>query len=279
MAESGVTNKPGVAFIVSNNYDCTVKLDTLKGAHKDAEKMVEVFKRLGYEVVERKNLMRGEFIKFVNEAAALPYTPSYRRLVFTFSGHGVMGETLYDQYGRPRGNASGKLCSQDGYEIEIEGIIDQFKPDKHPALGRMARLFFFDVCRGDKEDKGVPLQPRGIIGKGGRFLVPERVAKDGNILVAYSTLPDHKAYELGSGSLWIKFLTEAILNQNDDISVILTDVCNRLSEAYQSFDVLQTSQYINQLTERVNFLGELLAGIVYEIILSTLNSCIDVHGS
>ena len=261
MAESGVMNKPGVAFIVSNDYDHTVKLKTLKGTHKDAEKMVGVFTQLGYEVVARKNLTLGELIKFVSEAAALPYTPSYRRLVFTFSGHGVVGETLYDQYGRPRGNASGKLCSQEGHEIEIESIIDQFKPDKYPALGRMARLFFFDVCRGTEEDKGVTLlQPRGMIGKGGQFMVPDRVPKGGNILVAYSTLPNHRAYELGSGSLWIKLLTEAILNQNDDIAVILTDVSSRLTEAYKSFPVFQTPQCINQLTERVNFLRELLAG-------------------
>ena len=253
-------NKPGVAFVISNDYDYTVKLKTLKGTHKDAEKMVGVFTQLGYEVVARKNLTLDELIKFVSEAAAFPYTQSYRRLVFTFSGHGMIGETLYDQYGRSRGNASGKLCSQEGQEIEIESIIDQFKPDKYPALGRMARLFFFDVCRGTEEDKGVTLQPRGMIGKGGQFLVPERVPKGGNILVAYSTLPNHKAYELGSGSLWIKFLMEGILNQSDDISVILTDVSSRLIEAYKSFPVLQTPQCINQLTERVNFLGELLAG-------------------
>ena len=260
MAESGVMNKPGVAFVVSNDYSHTANLKTLSGTHKDAEKMVGVFTQLGYKVVVRKNLTLDELIKFVREAASLPYTPSYRRLVFTFSGHGMVGETLYDHHGRARGNASGKLCSQEGREIEIESLIDQFKPDKYPALGRMARLFFFDVCRGTEEDKGVPLQSRGIVEKGGEFLVLERVPKDGNILVAYSTLPNHRAYELGSGSLWIKFLTEAILHQNDDITVILTDVSNRLDEAYKSFSVFQTPQSINQLTERVNFLGELLAG-------------------
>ena len=123
--------------------------------------------------------------------------------MFSFSGHGVAGETLYDRRGRLRGNASGRLCSQEGREIEIESIIDQFLLDKHPALGRMARLFFFDVCRGNEEDVGVALpynqtlQSRGMImnERGGRFLIPERVPIDGNISVAYSTLPNHKAYE------------------------------------------------------------------------------------
>ena len=262
MAESGEMNKPGIAFIVSNSYDCSGKLEMLKGAHKDAEKMVEVFTQLRYEVVARKNLTYDELIKFISEAAALPYTPSYKRLVFSFSGHGVAGETLYDRRGRPRGNASGRLCSQEGREIEIESIIDQFSLDKHPALQRMARLFFFDVCRGTEEDVGVALQSRGMSERGGQFLLPERVPKGGNILVAYSTLPNHKAYKLSSGSLWMRFLTEAILNQNDDIATILTDVSSRVLEEFKSrrFPLYQTPQCINQLIGRVNFLGELLAG-------------------
>ena len=265
-----MTSRPGVAFILSNSYRSSVKLGKLEGAHKDAEKMVEVFTQLGYEVVTGRNLTRDELIRFISEAVSRAYEPSYKRLVFTFSGHGVVGETLYDRHGRPRGNASGKLCSEEGDEIEIEDIIDQFKPDKHPALGRMARLFFFDVCRGDKEDYGVQMQSRGpeMSERGGQFLVPDRVPKGGNILVAYSTLPNHKAYELRSGSLWIKFLTEAILNQNDDITTILTDVTSRVKKEFESrsFPVFQISQSINQLTDRVNFLGELLAGMhVYEV--------------
>ena len=65
MAESGVMNKPGIAFIVSNSYDCTGKFDMLKGVHKDAKKMVEVFTQLRYEVVAHKNLMYNELIKFL----------------------------------------------------------------------------------------------------------------------------------------------------------------------------------------------------------------------
>ena len=268
MAEAGMTNRPGIAYIISNSYDSSAQLGKLEGAHKDAEKMIEVFTQLRYEVVARRNLTRDGLIRFISEAASRAYAPSYKRLVFTFSGHGVSGETLYDRFGTPRGNASGKLCSQEGNEIEIESIIDQFKPDKHPALGRMARLFFFDVCRGTEEDHGVPLQARSQMDdgqmseRGGEFLLPDdRVPKDGNILVAYSTLPNHKAYELRSGSLWIKFLTEAILNQNDEISVILTDVRSRfLQEFKRCYPVLQTPQCINKLTGRVNFLGELLTG-------------------
>ena len=246
----------GVAFIVSNDYDCAINFDKLKGTHKDAEKMARAFTHLGYDVVARRNLLHDEFIRFISETAALSYAPSCKRLVFIFSGHGVIGERLFDMYGRPRGNASGKICSQEGHEVEIESIIDQFKPDKYPALGRMARLFFIDACRGTEEDIGVTLHTRGMSGKGGQFLVPERVPKDGNILVAYSTLPNHKAYEKDDGSLWMNLLAEAVTTQNDDIAVVLTDVSSRLKKKCETFPVFQTPQCINQLTERVNFLAE-----------------------
>jgi len=256
MAQSVVMNKSGAAFIVSNDYDCAPKFDMLKGTHKDAERMVKVFTQLGYEVIARKNLKYNELISFISEAAALPYTQSYKRLIFVFSGHGVVGERLFDEHGRWRGNASGKLCSQEGDMVEIESIIDEFKPDKHPALGRMARLFFIDACRGTEVDVGVTLQARGVSEKGGKFLVPDRVPKDGNILVAYSTLPNHKAYEQDDGSLWMNYLANAIGTQDDDIAVILTDVSSRLKKFHQSLPELQTPQCINQLTERVNFLAE-----------------------
>ena len=214
--------------------------------------------------------MLDELIKFVDEAAALPYTQSYKRLVFIFSGHGVNGEKLYNKQRKLRGYASGKLCSQEGHTIEIESIIDHFKPDKHPALGRMARLFFIDACRGDEVDLGVTLQTQGMQEKGGQllherggqFLVQERVSKHANILVAYSTLPNHKTYEEGDGSLWMKFLSEAILNQNEDITTILTDVSNRLNKECKPLPLFLTPQSINQLTERVNFLGEYLSGTI-----------------
>ena len=88
MAQSGVMNKSGVAFIVSNDYDCAPKFDILKGTHKDAERMAKVFTQLGYEVVARKNLKRNELISFISEAAALPYTPSHKRFHLFWAWNG-----------------------------------------------------------------------------------------------------------------------------------------------------------------------------------------------
>ena len=92
--------------------------------------------------------------------------------------------------------------------------------------------------------------------RGGQFLIPDGVPKDGNVLVAYSTLPNHKAYEKSDGGLWMKLLAEAVMTQNDDITVVLTEVSSRLKKQCQSYPAFQTPQYIKQLTERINFLAE-----------------------
>ena len=270
-----MVRKSGRAFIVSNDYDCAANFDKLKGTHKDAERMAQAFEHLGYDVISRSNLMYGELINFISEAAASPYAPSHKRLVFIFSGHGMNGDKLFDEHGRHRGTTGGKLCSQEGRTIEIENILDQFKPDKNPALGRMARLFFIDACRGSEEDIGVtlPLRTRGMFEKGGQFLVPDRVPKDGNILVAYSTLPNHKAYEKSDGGLWMKLLAEAVMTQNDDITVVLTEVSSRLKKQCQSYPAFQTPQCINQLTERINFLAESGKHIYICVCLSYVAVC------
>ena len=243
-------NRIGVSFIVSNDYStqqahqCGLKV--LNGTHRDAEKMSEAFSKLGYEVVPRRDLTLPDLVDFVNKAAARPCHPSYKRLVFVFSGHG---------------NRYGEIYCQEGGVVNVEEMIRQFTPDKHSHLGRMARLFFFDACRGDAVDHGVELTTRGV-SRGGGFLSPDRVPTHGNILVAYSTLPFHESYELHSGGVWMSLLAEAIQSQNDDITVVLTDVSSRLTKMctadplFQNPQKFQTPQCINQLIEHVNFLAE-----------------------
>jgi len=255
-----VASRIGAAFIVSNDYRTHQSgLPALNGTHKDAEKMTVAFTNLNYEVVSRENMTKQQTIAFIREAASLPYSSSYKRLVFVFAGHGAAGKQLFDEVGTPSGSAGGLICTQDGGTVDIDWLINQFKPDENrPQLGRMARLFFFDVCRGTNDDVGVELTSRGFVSdRGGRFLTPDRVPSHGNILVAYSTLPTYKSYEVFSGGLWISLLAEAIQTQNDDLSVVLTDVSRKLTEICRAnFPYFQTPQCINQLTERVNLLGE-----------------------
>jgi len=250
----------GVAFIVSNNYyNNQSGLGTLNGAHKDAAKMHAAFTNLNYEVESRQDMTKQQLIDFVGKAASRPYSPSYKRLVFVFAGHGAAGKPLFDEYGRQSGNAGGVIYTQEGCTVDIEEVINQFKADKtRPQLGKMAKLFFFDVCRGTNDDVGVELISRGFVSdRGGSFLTPDRVPSHGNILIAYSTLPTYKSYEVYSGGLWMGLLAKAIQTQNDDLTVVLTDVSGRLTEMCRSsFPYFQTPQCINQLTERVNLLGE-----------------------
>ena len=256
-----VRSRIGAAFIVSNDYRTHQSgLLALNGTHKDAAKMTAAFTNLNYEVVSRENMTKQQTIAFIRDAASLPYSSSYKRLVFVFAGHGAAGKQLFDEFGTPSGTAGGLIYTQDEGTVNIDWLINQFNPDQNrPQLGRMARLFFFDVCRGTNDDVGVELITSRGFGsdRGGHFLTPDRVPSNGNILVAYSTLPTYKSYEVFSGGLWIGLLAEAIQTQNDDLSVVLTDVRIKLTEICRAnFPYFQTPQCINQLTERVNLLGE-----------------------
>ena len=240
----------GVAFIVSNDYSTNQSgLHVLNGTHRDAEKMSESFSKLGYEVVPRRDMSRPDLIDFVGKAAAWPCHPSYKRLVFVFSGHG---------------NCNGVIYSQEGGVVNVEDIINQFKPDKQLHLGKMARLFFFDACRGDAVDPGV------VIPKGGGFLTSDRVPTHSNILVAYSTLPNHKSFEVDTGGLWTDLLAKAIQTQNDEITTVLTEVSRQLTEICKSLPVFMTPQCISQLTDHVNFFAEMpSSGNGLQVILLT----------
>ena len=227
----------GVALIVSNDYSTSNYLPRLSGTHKDAENMTAAFTKLKYEVFSRKNIAKQELIDFINKFAAYTYPPSYRRLVFVFSGAGL-----------PAANGGEKVITEEGDSLNVEELVDKFNPNKYPHLGTMARLFFFDMCR------GTMTQSNHV------SMVTCRVPTHGNILIAYSTLPNHQAYEDQSGGVWMRLLAEAIQTQNDDITLVLSNVSNKLAERFKSeksnFPVWQTPQCISQLTEHVNFLKE-----------------------
>ena len=114
----------GVAFIVANDY--STNQSGLHGTHRDAEKMSEAFSKLGYEVVPCRDLRQPDLIDFVGKAAAWLCHPSYKCLVFVFSGHG---------------NCNGVIYSQEGGVVNVEEILNQFKPDKQLHMGKWLDCF------------------------------------------------------------------------------------------------------------------------------------------
>ena len=232
------TSKIRVAVVVSNDYDNNESgLLKLSGTHKDAEKMLATFTELGYAVCHCKNMKIDELTDIVKHIAALLASLSCIKLVVVFSGYGRTNQH-YRCYKLP-------LYAQDGRTIigEVQ-LLDFFASLKCP------QLFFFNVCEDSYNKQG--------------WFTHDFFPKKDNTLVACSILPFK---ELKSGSLWVELLAEKILTQSKDITILLSDVNNRMNELYSSLRLFEPPRFDSMLKGSVNFLGESLSGNVIEVCL------------
>ena len=137
----------GVALIVSNDYKGlkNANIDELPTIHKDTANLEEVFKGFRYAVYRKENLSTAAFVSCYKKLAEFKYPPTCKRILVYFSGHG--------------GN-NGALIMQDGKDIKAEDMISCFKIhiSNNETLAGMAKMFFFDACRGSQEDHGYMIQ-------------------------------------------------------------------------------------------------------------------------
>ena len=241
------TSKIGVAVVVSNDYDNNESgILKLSGTHRDAEKMLATFTKLGYAVFHCKNMRWNELTDIVKHIADLLSSPSYMKFVFVFCGYGASGKRHHHYY-REDNSAHLQLYTQDG-ENMISGakIVDFVTSFKHP------KLFFFNLCQNSLL-RG--LEPSRLTPE--ILLSPGSQPKTDNILVACSILP-YK--ELHSGSLWIELLTDKICTQSKDVTMLLNDVNNRMKKLYSSLPSFEAPQLVNKLTETVNILADSFPG-------------------
>ena len=237
----------GVAIIVSNDYATTPGLDTLKGTHKDAERMEGAFKSLNITTYRASNTTKFQLGALLNEAAQCRgYPRESRCIAFVFSGHGLDSNQIY---------------MQDGYPMNLMSeIIHPLLPLKAPHIVTIPKLFFIDACRGSRDITPVVV-PRSAGGavqeihqKGGTD-ASLQVPPEGNFLVAFSTMPEYRSYEMkGEGGVWMTTLAEKLRTSQDYVEIILSDVRKELLEKYQSpgwTARMQQPETLSRLNEKV----------------------------
>lgn len=240
----------GVAIVVSNDYQNS-RLVPLAGSHTDSKVMSEALLQLKFAVVCRHNVRKRDLVILIRDVTNdVKYPPSYRRVIFAFSGHGTRDNFLY---------------TQDGDMVCINELLETFKT---PRLVDIPKLFFIDACRGDKTDPGVPVargKGKTSSPKGGTGLKLERLPSCGNFLVAYSTIADYKSFEMGvKGGIWMTALAEKLLTEDKSILDILTKVNQEFTENYQqSWETcrsVQQPELVATLNEVVNLCREAREG-------------------
>ena len=229
-----LTSYNGLAILIGMNYYTAPNLDPLPGTEVDILKMSETFSFLKFAVIKLQNYNKDELIKrlsFIRDYAVTNKV-TCNRLAVTFSGHGKMGE----------------LYLQDGKMMKTDELFDHFSPLKTGHQIAKVQMFFVDTCRGDTVDNGISVYTsRGGIPK------DKRIPSIGDILIAYSTTPQHKAYESkGRGGLWLSLLTRELEQSDKAITEVLVDVNRHLRiECERNNIAFQTAEFTSYLTENI----------------------------
>ena len=219
----------GLALVIANDYKdnaASTGRTHLPGTLADSNDYNETFvEYLKYKVVVRCNLkgngIRRAIDDLISEARDCPFGREEACIAFVFCGHGD----------------EGVIVGQDGVKVRLEEIFNRFQSSaENRHLARLVKLFFIDACRGVNEDRGV-LTPRG-----GEIALEKLVPSEGNMLIAYSTLPQYQAYELkfkgNPRGLFSCFLNQELrkdANIEESLENIITIVTTRMVEESKKY--------------------------------------------
>ena len=234
----------GVALLVSNDYKGLNKdkVTHLSATHQDADDLEALFNEFTYTVYNKKNITAEQLKVFCDQLTTQKYPKSCKRILIYFSGHG----------------RNGTLLMQDGKEVEIEKLVGCFKMatgNSNETLLEMAKMFFFDACRGSREDGWYSIQGGGEVA---RPLM--KFPTEGNILVAYASTPYHVSYEGGKGGQWTNCLVQALRNsdEREDVCYVLTSASKMLRDKQlrEKSKIFQSAEFTTSLTTFVRFKRE-----------------------
>ena len=223
--EKSSSEKIGAVFIVTNTYSKCKTLKPLQGPRIDGVNLEKAFKALkNFDVYWEQDVKRPKMTKYIEDAQKIdtksrPFN-KYRCIIFIFSGHGD------DDF----------VHMEDGEKSLIyEDIIKPLLPENAPGIKTIPKVFLFDACRGDsrtgtiEEAKGKNSIEKSLLQKLGEN---DKIAKEGNILVAYATLPGHKSHGYTTkGGHWLSTLASLLKKDEwymDSIEVLLTQVSKEM---------------------------------------------------
>lgn len=210
---------------MTNTYSKCKTLIPLEGPHIDGVNLKKAFKALkNFDVYWESDVKKPQMTNNMEKVGklntkSLPFN-NYRCIIFIFSGHGD------DDF----------VYMEDEEKFLIyEDIIKPLLPENAPGIKTIPKVFLFDACRGDsrtgtiEETKGKKSIEKSLLQKLGEN---DKIAKEGNILVAYATLPGHMSYgHKDKGGHWLSTLASLLKKDEwymDSIEVLLTQVSKEM---------------------------------------------------
>lgn len=248
-------NTEAVAVLVSNDYRPLGKDYELYGTHNDANKLGSLFMEFGYVVYKWQNVSYKDFLSCCESLAGYPYPQTCTKVIIFFAGHGD----------------DGVLMMQDKEYINIDGIMELFKPDiaKNVILATIAKIFLIDACRGREKDDGCVSQDRARGGPS-QSTYKVRAPIEGNFLVAYGSTRFYKVFETPAGGRWGGRWTSCLIKalQGSKETDKAEDVIKNANKMMRKQDAhcFQTAEYTSNLIIDVFFKGEVFMCVSFAIV-------------
>ena len=199
----------GLAVVIYNSYENCPDTNTLPGATKDGEAMINTFKSLQFAVLDKQNATRDDVLGIFQAVASYAdYPVDYECFAIVFAGHGKKDSIL--------------LAIDGEFNFE-EVIVKRLNKHLHPfdisdRITRVPIIAFIDACRGS-------MIPRDASARLNERDIPK------NMMLNYSTREEDKSYENPNrGGFWMQEIAKDLRTKNKPVSVIVAGVSKKMKK-------------------------------------------------
>lgn len=221
--------------IIINNYnfhqvnDQYEQLTNRGGAQVDQRNLVTTFSLLKYKVEEYVNLTSEEMIDKLKEVSSRDHS-NFDSFVCCILTHGEEGQVF----------------GADSVPVDLRDLTGLMKGTFTRSLLNKPKLFFIQACRGELEEKGIPIE------KDGDTSLPA----EADFLFGYATPTGKAAYRSRRHGSW--FISELCQVFQDNahlmpLGAMMKKVNSKVSDAYTKEGYKQCSEVVDRLRKDVLF--------------------------
>lgn len=200
------------------------------GADVDQRTLSDTFKFLQYNVEVYENLPSYDIVARMKEISSRDHS-KFDSFICCILTHGE----------------EGKVFGSDSLPVNLQDLTGLVKGTFCPSLIDKPKLFFVQACRGEREDKGVPIERDGT----------SSLPVEADYLFGYATPTGKAAYRSRRHGSW--FISELcnVFNNNAHVmglSSMMRKVNRSVSEAYTKEGYKQCTEVVDRLRREVKFL-------------------------
>nr|XP_046468654.1 caspase Dronc isoform X1 [Neodiprion pinetum] len=215
------SNPRGLVLII-NNILFTEGAKERAAAKHDEDNLKELFEQMGFQVIVRQNLTREKMLEELSAFAMRPDLRHVHSMFLIIMSHG--NEHVEDH------RSESVVCGTDNKMITAFEIFEFFTTRACPNMSKKPKIFIFQTCRGQKEQRMVESDEVGISRHeiDTSQMTPENPSAQpigsreySDMLVAFSTLPGFASYrDTLNGSWFIQAFCEVVMNHAHDTDLL-----------------------------------------------------------